>query len=458
MTDDVSYEASSSAKQPYTRIIQDHGTVGAVVNNGSDLSYDLSSASSAIDLNVKDSENPKKNSNSNNNNKSIEMGGGKGLPPRHTSSSRNISVSSDIKPPFEVIVKDEEDDDDDVSLDESKYLKDQLDDYLNSDGDIDIDEMFIRNKKGDDHLGDSSGGISGGMKMNDDDDGTSAQDPPALNLNQVANWIKSGKCSKIVVLCGAGVSSSAGIPDFRTPGSGLYDNLEKYNLPYPEAVFDLSFYQSNPLPFISLAKELWPGTKHSPTLTHSFLSLLDSKNLLVRNYTQNIDGLELLGGVTEAKIVECHGHFRTSSCIACGVPYDGKLCKTKIVDENQTPVCPKCGCLVKPDIVFFGESLPVRFKKLLHSDLGKCDLLIVMGTSLKVAPVSLIPELVNSRTPRVLFNRELVGDFIPPGVDGNYRDVFEEADCDDSVRKLCALLGWEDELLEQNEKTKLEMS
>lgn len=93
---------------------------------------------------------------------------------------------------------------------------------------------------------------------------------------------------------------------------------------------------------------------------------------------------------------------------------------------------------------------------MLHSDLGCCDLLIVMGTSLKVAPVSLIPEMVNSRTPRALFNRELVGDFVPPGVDGNYRDVFVEGDCDDSVRELCSLLGWEEELLELNEKTKID--
>ena len=100
-------------------------------------------------------------------------------------------------------------------------------------------------------------------------------------------------------------------------------------------------------------------------------------------------------------------------------------------------------------------SSAVRFKKSLHSDLGSCDLLIVMGTSLQVAPVSLIPEMVSSRTPRVLLNRELVGDFVPPGVDGNNRDIFEEGDCDDSVKKLCSYLGWEDELLELNEKTKI---
>ena len=81
-------------------------------------------------------------------------------------------------------------------------------------------------------------------------------------------------------------SCNAGIPDFRTPGTGLYDNLQKYNLPVPEAVFDLGFYQNNPSPFVQLASELWPGLKHSPTVTHSFIALLEKKGMLLRNYTQ----------------------------------------------------------------------------------------------------------------------------------------------------------------------------
>lgn len=85
---------------------------------------------------------------------------------------------------------------------------------------------------------------------------------------------------------GAGISCNAGIPDFRTPGSGLYDNLKKYNLPHPTAVFDLEFYKCNPLPFVQLASELWPGMKHSPTVTHSFIALLERKGVLLRNYTQ----------------------------------------------------------------------------------------------------------------------------------------------------------------------------
>jgi Sir2 family len=140
---------------------------------------------------------------------------------------------------------------------------------------------------------------------------TVVPDAPVALLT-LAHWIQED-CRKIVVLSGAGVSVAAGIPDFRTPGTGLYDNLAKYNLPYPEAVFDVDFYRKNPQPFVSLAKEIWPGVTHSPTLTHCFMSLLASKGKLHRVYTQNIDGLEVMANLPPEKIVECHGHFRTAS-------------------------------------------------------------------------------------------------------------------------------------------------
>ena len=82
----------------------------------------------------------------------------------------------------------------------------------------------------------------------------------SLDLEGLAQYIRKSNCRNVVVLTGAGVSVSAGIPDFRTPGSGLYYNLQKYNLPTPEAVFDLDFFMRNPKPFYQLAVELWPGT------------------------------------------------------------------------------------------------------------------------------------------------------------------------------------------------------
>jgi NAD-dependent SIR2 family protein deacetylase len=239
----------------------------------------------------------------------------------------------------------------------------------------------------------------------------------------------------------------AGIPDFRSPGTGLYDNLQKYNLPYPEAIFDVNFYRETPQPFVTLAKELWPGIQFSPTLTHSFLKLLSDKGLLLRLYTQNIDGLEFLAGIPEEKLVECHGHFRTAACIDCKKSTNGDQVKERIVKEGKTPICERCEGHVKPDIVFFGESLPDRFHHLLQKDLPKADLLLVMGTSLQVAPVSMIPDMVSCS--RALFNREKVMR-IRKGC-----DIFVEGDCDESVQRLCDLLGWGEDLIQANERSSI---
>ena len=87
-------------------------------------------------------------------------------------------------------------------------------------------------------------------------------------------------------MVGAGISVSAGIPDFRTPGTGLYDNLQKYDLPHPTAVFELDYFRENPSPFYLLAKELYPG-QYPPTPTHHFIHLLHKKGILLRCFSQN---------------------------------------------------------------------------------------------------------------------------------------------------------------------------
>ncbi|KAM8969468.1 NAD-dependent protein deacetylase sirtuin-3, mitochondrial isoform 2-T2 [Sarcophilus harrisii] len=112
-----------------------------------------------------------------------------------------------------------------------------------------------------------------------------------LSLQDIAELIQTKACQRVVVMVGAGISTPSGIPDFRSPGSGLYSNLEQYDLPYPEAIFELDFFFHNPKPFFALAKELYPGN-YRPNLAHYFLRLLHDKGLLLRLYTQNIDGLE----------------------------------------------------------------------------------------------------------------------------------------------------------------------
>jgi NAD-dependent histone deacetylase SIR2 len=109
---------------------------------------------------------------------------------------------------------------------------------------------------------------------------------------------------------GAGISTSAGIPDFRSPETGLYANLARLNLPYAEAVFDIAYFRNRPEPFYTLARELYPG-KYRPTITHSFITLLHKKGLLLKLFTQNIDCLEREAGVPGDLIIEAHGSFAT---------------------------------------------------------------------------------------------------------------------------------------------------
>ena len=143
--------------------------------------------------------------------------------------------------------------------------------------------------------------------------------------------------------------------------------------------------------------------------------------------TQNIDGLEAIAGVDPERLVECHGHFRSASCINCGAVHDADDCKRSMVERGEVPRCIECGNLVKPTIVFFGEVMPNRFGQLIHSDVASCDFVIVLGTSLQVAPVASVPNWVKSDVPRLLINREKVGTF-----QGNFpSDVFLEGDCDE---------------------------
>mmetsp|Transcript_18895 Transcript_18895/g.44466 ORF Transcript_18895/g.44466 Transcript_18895/m.44466 type:complete len:324 (-) Transcript_18895:384-1355(-) len=270
---------------------------------------------------------------------------------------------------------------------------------------------------------------------------------PSEALKKFASWIKDEKVSNILVVTGAGISVSAGIPDFRSPGTGLYDNLQKYNLPYPEAVFDLQFFARNPKPFVTLAKELWPtGLTFKPTITHCFLTLLSRKDKLLRVYSQNIDGLEHLAQLPTERLVECHGHFRTASCTRCGRSADDmdEIRKT-VIEEQKAPTCRHCKGYIKPDIVFFGEGLPSHFHALLPRDVKTADCCLVLGTSLQVAPVSMIPDRVKRSTRRVLINREKVGTF--PSRQFK-EDLVELDECDESIRQVAQLLGWRKELEE----------
>lgn len=281
-------------------------------------------------------------------------------------------------------------------------------------------------------------------------------------VSKITEELKNGRFKNIVVFTGAGISTDAGIPDFRSPETGLYHKLGAYNLEKPEDIFSLDFFKMNPKPFYTLAKEIMPGT-FSPTLTHHFIAMLEEKGLLSHYFTQNIDGLDKIAGVSDEKLILVHGSFDSSHCSVCkeSVNNDIAIQAMKNGEPLQCFTCINKGkttcSWIKPDITFFGEALPDKFYKVLESGaLKKCDLLIIIGTSLRVPPATDVLRDVPEDCPRLLINREAVKShdnikFLTDEQKGATmsRDVFMKAEANEGCVHLAATLGFKEELFER---------
>ncbi|RKP39002.1 DHS-like NAD/FAD-binding domain-containing protein, partial [Dimargaris cristalligena] len=254
-----------------------------------------------------------------------------------------------------------------------------------------------------------------------------------------------GSATNIMVLTGAGVSVSCGIPDFRSP-NGIYSRLGEFGLDDPQQMFDLEYFRESPQIFYSFAKELYPSN-FVPSPSHHFIRLLEARGQLLRNYTQNIDTLEQQTGI--GRVLNCHGSFATASCIRCGLQVPGQAIKESIFDQ-RIPECPRCQqeakrakpaptdhrppAIMKPDITFFGENLPDAFENSFLADRKQVDLLLVMGSSLKVAPVSEVMAQLPAHVPQILINKT-------PNLQMNF-DVQLLGNCDDIIAYLCHRLQW----------------
>ncbi|AAS54472.1 AGL018Cp [Eremothecium gossypii ATCC 10895] len=274
-------------------------------------------------------------------------------------------------------------------------------------------------------------------------------DPQELaSINKVAKYIKNHPKAKVVFLVGAGISTSCGIPDFRSPNTGLYHNLSKFKLPYAEAVFAIDYFQRDPKPFYTLAREMYPG-KYIPSRFHYLMKLFESKGYLKAVYTQNIDTLEREAGIAADYIIEAHGSFATNHCIDCDKTFPTETFKA-MLESGEYARCEDCEGLIKPRIVFFGEDLPSVFytswdKLLSEMQAGKEDyLVIVAGTSLVVYPFASLPSETPRKVHRVLMNMEVVGDFKTP----RKTDIIIHGETDHIAEELARALGWYDELVD----------
>ena len=204
-------------------------------------------------------------------------------------------------------------------------------------------------------------------------------------LNQCAQLIDNARC--VVALTGAGISTSAGIPDFRGP-KGLYVT-KRYD---PETVFDIDHFYRDPKPFFDFTRDFINLEKTlKPTRAHFFLKELEDSGKLKGVITQNIDSLHQRAGTK--KVLELHGGYWKSFCLDCNAEFSYEDMKTKIFKED-VPHC-TCGGVIKPDVAFFGEN--VKYLNEAFALAESADLFFVIGTSCVVQPAASVPTATRGK-------------------------------------------------------------
>ncbi|MEM9738074.1 MAG: Sir2 family NAD-dependent protein deacetylase [Bacteroidota bacterium] len=276
-----------------------------------------------------------------------------------------------------------------------------------------------------------------------------------IKLQAIAQDIKEGKTKNIVILTGAGISTNGGIPDFRSEG-GFYNRVKEYyqkkgqSMP-PELKSASDFYtnkflEKNPEDFYAILQRYGKLSGGTPTLTHYFFTLLDQKGLLTQYYTQNVDDLEKKAGLSGEKIYQYHGSMDGAHCMKCKRKASQEAMKP-FYQSGEAAMCSKlhgkiCDGVMKPNAVFFGD--PVHIDPNASTIAKESDLIIILGTSLRVYPFAGIPDDAPSETPRL---------FVTKALENSVKEKFTRKhdllvlhDCDFVIKYLIDCLGWENEI------------
>jgi NAD-dependent protein deacetylase/lipoamidase len=207
---------------------------------------------------------------------------------------------------------------------------------------------------------------------------------PSRKAIRLAELLAGAK--RAVALTGAGVSVPSGIPDFRSPGSGLW---EKVN---PMEVAHIDAFHRDPDRFWSFYGDRFATLRDKrPNAAHEALAELERRGLLRGVVTQNIDRLHRAAGSRE--VVEVHGSIERSVCLACDTRVELERVLELIEAAGGTPLCERCGDPLKPDVVLFGELLPEDAMAAAQRLAAEADLMLCVGSSLEVYPVAALPEL-----------------------------------------------------------------
>jgi NAD-dependent deacetylase len=211
-------------------------------------------------------------------------------------------------------------------------------------------------------------------------------------ITRAAELLRGADCA--VALTGAGHSTPSGIPDFRSPGSGLWNRVD------PLMVATLSTFRLRPQAFYDWIRPLARVMLETqPNPAHHALAQLEAAGLLKSVITQNIDGLHQKAG--SQQVHEVHGNMREATCMRCYqvVPSDSLI--SEFVESGEVPRC-TCGGVMKPNIILFGEQLPLHVLTAARQDTTDCDLMLVIGSSLTVEPVADLPLMALGHGARLI--------------------------------------------------------
>jgi NAD-dependent deacetylase len=212
-------------------------------------------------------------------------------------------------------------------------------------------------------------------------------------IAQAANLIKNAK--HLVALTGAGVSTPSGIPDFRSPGSGLWKRDD------PMEVASIWGFNLHPEHFYDWVKPLLELTLAAkPNPAHLALAELEAMGKLHSIITQNIDDLHQRAG--SKRVLQVHGHMRLATCIRCMHQVPAQPLIEKFLRNDGIPKCEVCGGAMKPDVVLFGEMLPVRIMYEAEQETKQCDVMLVSGSSLEVAPAGDLPLVAHKNGAKII--------------------------------------------------------
>lgn len=203
------------------------------------------------------------------------------------------------------------------------------------------------------------------------------------------------KSNTIVAFTGAGISTPSGIPDFRSEKSGLWDQVDAME------VASIYGFRQNPQAFFDWVRPLAQTTqKAKPNPAHTALVQLEKIGKLDCIITQNIDMLHTRAGNTV--VHELHGHMREATCIHCFTKYDASPIIEDVIATGKVPHCSKCNGVIKPDVILFGEQLPYKQVQYAKDAARRCDLMLVLGSSLEVFPASDLPVLAHRNNAKII--------------------------------------------------------